>query len=64
MRDRTGLLVVRVWVEAGPCDSVELRARITRTLDLTAGPELVTAAATTDQVYATVREWLEAYLAT
>lgn len=63
MSDRTGLLVVRVWLEGGPSDGDGLRARIIQTLDVAAGAEIVTAAATTDQVCATVREWLEAYLA-
>jgi hypothetical protein len=40
-----------------------LRARITQTVDLVAGPEVVSAAATTDDIYAAVKEWLEAYLA-
>ncbi len=62
MHNRTGLLVVRVWIE-GDSDDDGLRARITQTLDLFAGAEIVTAAATTDDVYAAVRGWLEAYLA-
>lgn len=62
MRDRTGLLIVRVWIEGDASDS-GLRARITHTLDLATGAEVVTAAATPDQIQATVREWLEAYLA-
>jgi hypothetical protein len=63
MSDHAGLLVVRVWREGGSSDGNGLRARIIQTLDLTEGAEIVTAAATTDQVCATVREWLEAYLA-
>jgi len=59
--NRAGLLVVRVWVEG---DSAEgrLRARITQTVDLFE-PEVITTAATTDDVYAAVRGLLEAYLA-
>ena len=61
IHNRTGLLVVRVWVEG---DSAEggLRARITQTVDLFE-PEVITTAATTDDVHAAVRGWLEAYLA-
>lgn len=62
MHNRTGVLVVRVWIE-GDSDDDGLRARITQTVDLFAGAEIVTAAATTDDVYAAVRGWLEAYLA-
>jgi len=53
---------VRVWIEGeSPVDG--LRARITQTIDLLAGAEMIAAAATADDVYAAVREWLEAYLA-
>ena len=63
MSDRTGLLLVRVWLEGGPSDGDGVRARIIHTLDVTAGAETVTAAATTDQICSAVREWLEAYIA-
>jgi hypothetical protein len=68
VHDRTGLCVVRVWLDA-ELEAGGLRARITRTQDLVEGAQVVTAAATTttttttDEVYAAVREWLEAYLA-
>jgi hypothetical protein len=62
VQNRTGLLIVRVWLE-GDSGSDALRARITQTVDLLEGAAVVTAAATTDDVYATVRDWLEAYLA-
>jgi len=54
--------VVRVWLEDDPGDR-GLRARITHTLDLTEDMEVVVAAATTEDVYVAVRDWLEAYLA-
>jgi hypothetical protein len=56
------MLVIRVWIEGESSDG-GLRARITHTLDLSTRAEIVTAAATTDQVYAAVRDWLDAYLA-
>jgi hypothetical protein len=62
VENRTGLLVVRVWTESG-LDGPELRARITQTVDVIAGAEVVTAAATPDDVCGAVKEWLEAYLA-
>jgi len=62
MQNRTGLLTVRVWLEEYS-GSDGLRARITQTVDLLEDTQIVTAVATTDGVYATVRDWLEAYLA-
>lgn len=55
-RSRTGVLVVRAWVEPNR----ELRARITRTPDIEAvgGSETVTAAGSVDEVAAQVRDWL------
>ncbi len=59
--DRTGILVVRLWIEANPRDG--FRARITRTLDA-AGPEQAAAtAATPEDIYAVVRTWVEAFVA-
>jgi hypothetical protein len=61
VHNRTGLLVVRVWIE-GDCDDDGLRARITQTVNLLSGAELISTAATSDDVCAAVRAWLEAYL--
>ena len=59
--DRTGILVVRLWIEANARDG--FRARITRTLDA-AGPEQAPAsAATPEDIYAVVRTWVEAFVA-
>ena len=55
--------MVRVWLEDDPDDG-GLRARITHTLDLVEGEEVVVAAAATiEDVYVAVRVWLEGYLA-
>ena len=62
MHNRTGLLVVRVWLEGKPDDG-GLRARITHTLNVADGAEVVTAAAATEEIFNAVRDWLEAYLA-
>jgi hypothetical protein len=51
----TGLLVVRVWID-GDLAERGLRERITHTVDLDAGAEVVTAAAATDDVFFAVRE--------
>jgi hypothetical protein len=61
VRNGTGLLVVRVWIERDSDDD-GLRARITQTVDLHSGVKVVSVAATSDDVYAAVRGWLEAYL--
>jgi hypothetical protein len=58
---RTGILVVRVWVEDHPVAS--LRARVTSSLDLTAGPTEEIVAASVDDVCAVVNRWLHAFLA-
>lgn len=57
--DRVGVLIVRVWSE-GPL-SGGLRARITRTLDLSTGEEVVTSASDPQTILVTVQEWLEAF---
>lgn len=58
--DRVGVLVVRVWGE-GPFPA-GLRARITQTLDLSSGEEVVTTAVDTEAILRAVREWLEAFM--
>jgi hypothetical protein len=58
--ERTGILIVRLWIEA-TADS-GLRARITQTQDAT-GPDQATAsAATPEDIYALVRTWVEAFV--
>jgi len=58
--ERTGLLVIRVWVEKN--GEARLRSRITRVLDVSEGEEMTTAAATSEEITAVVTEWLEAFL--
>lgn len=55
------MLVVRVWLEAG--GGPGLRARITRTLDLTKRDESAAAAGSADEVLAIVRAWLDEFVA-
>jgi hypothetical protein len=59
---RTGVLVVRAWVE-GDLASGGLRVRIVRTLDVTGPESESSSAATPDEVYRVVRLWLEALMA-
>ncbi len=58
--DRTGVLVVRAWIEGKP---PSLRIRIVRTLDISGGQEESTAAASIDEACAVVRGWLEEFVA-
>lgn len=58
--DRTGILIVRVWIEGDARDG--FRARITQTLD-SAGPEQTMAtAANPEDIYAMVRNWVETFV--
>jgi hypothetical protein len=52
-----GVLLVRAWVEDGSPSG--LRARITQTRDLTSDEQIITIAASIDEVCRTVRAWLE-----
>ena len=55
--NRTGVLIVRMWIEASHQQG--LRARITQSLDTTAGEESVALAASTDDICAVVKQWVE-----
>jgi hypothetical protein len=57
-RGRTGVLVVRAWLEGSPPG--QLRARITQTLDISAPREVVRVVGSADDVLALVRAWLDA----
>jgi len=59
-RDRTGVLIVRVWTESD--ESRGLRARITRSVDILAPDETVSTASSVDEVLASVRSWLEEFI--
>lgn len=60
VNDRTGMLIVRLWIEG--VSSTGLRARITRTLDTTGPEHSVAVAATPDDVYSIVRGWVEEFV--
>jgi hypothetical protein len=57
--ERTGVLVIRAWVEYN--GEPRLRARIMRALD-TRRPDESTVAATTEEITAAVVEWLDELL--
>lgn len=56
VKPRSGLVIVRVWVEPG---SAGVRARVTEIDDLQAGGETVRASADADEIAA----WVKAFLA-
>lgn len=57
--ERIAVLVIRVWLEKNSASG--LRARITRTADVATHDEIVTAAATVDEILAVVRTWLDTF---
>ncbi|HEY2937147.1 MAG TPA: hypothetical protein VGJ25_11150 [Gaiellaceae bacterium] len=58
--ERTGVLVIRAWIESGGENA--LRARITSTLDVTEQGEGSTVASTPAAITEAVAEWLRAFL--
>jgi hypothetical protein len=56
--DRTGFLIVRLWIEGNRRDG--LRARITQTLDSTGDEHEMTTVATPEGIYEVVQTWVEA----
>ncbi len=57
--ERTGVLVVRIWTTED--DPPQIRARITRTVDVTAGEQVVSVAGTLEEVENAVHAWLRAF---
>lgn len=58
--ERSGVLVVRAWVEGSA--PAGLRARITHSYDLTRNEQTMTTTATVEGVIAAVQAWLDALL--
>ncbi len=58
--DRTGILILRLWIEADADE--EFRARITQTLDSTGTEQAIATAADPGDIYAVVRTWVEAFV--
>jgi hypothetical protein len=55
---RTAVLVIRVWCEEG-CEEASLRARITRTLDVSVPEGSETSTASSEpEIERTVRTWI------
>lgn len=57
--DRTGVLILRIWIEAHP--EKGLRARITETVDIVEGKQRTLAAASVREIVAIVCDWLERF---
>jgi uncharacterized protein YbjT (DUF2867 family) len=54
------MLIVRAWLEQD--NGNQLRTRITRSLDVARRGEIVSSAATVDDVCSTIRAWLEEFI--
>lgn len=59
-RDRTGILIVRLWIEERSHEG--FRARITQTLDSASPDELMATAATPEDLYDVVKTWVEQFV--
>lgn len=60
--DRSGVLIVRLWIEENHAHG--LRARITQNLDTAAGEESVAVAASSEDICAVVKRWVEDFAGT
>ena len=58
--EKTAVLVIRAWLEEGVEENA-LRARITRTLDVSAPETVETAAASEAEIVAAVQAWLRSF---
>lgn len=57
--DRTGVLIVRLWIEDD--HPTRLRARITQTLEDTSREKTIAAASTNEDICAIVKRWVETF---
>lgn len=57
--DRTGMLILRLWVERK--HEKGLRARITQTLDTATTEQPVAVAATPDDICLIVKQWVQTF---
>jgi hypothetical protein len=58
--DRTGVLIVRLWIEGNAQDG--FRARITQTLDSAGAERAVAMAGTPDAVCTVVQSWVDEFV--
>ena len=57
---RTGVLIIRLWVEDGLGQNV--RARIIQSMDITAEEPAATSASTVEDILRKVRDWMDAFV--
>ena len=57
--NRTGLLIVRLWIEAA---ETGFRARITQTLDSSRADQGMSMASSPEEVYAVVQRWVQGFV--
>ena len=55
--DRTGLMIIRAWLEEGSSEPLRVQVRVST--DVTTGLEHTVTFARVDEVCAAVREWLD-----
>ena len=58
--ERTGILILRLWIETDAHEG--FRARITQTLDSTDDERSIATAAHPEDLYAAVRTWVETFV--
>ena len=58
--DRTGILIVRLWIEGNSREG--FRARITQTHDSTGLEQASATAGNPEDLYAVVRTWVEEFI--
>jgi hypothetical protein len=58
--NRTGILMVRLWIEASAVEG--FRARITQTLDSMTTEQAVATVASPEDLYETIRGWVETFV--
>ena len=60
-RDRTGVLIIRLWREDVPPNGI--RARIIKSMDITSEEPVTSTAADLEGISRAVRDWLDAFVA-
>jgi hypothetical protein len=58
--DRTGVMLIRVWLEGG-CGEPQLRIRIVSRRDLAGDADATASAATIEEALVYIRGWLERF---
>ena len=59
LRERTGVLVLRVWIEAG---TDEFRARLTAESELGTGERVTAVAGSLEEIVEFIRRWVDEFV--